>query len=215
MKFLYYSIYLLIKTKFIMTLSFNKFDDNILIKILSYSEKNETLLIALTCKDLYKILKIIYPETKLIISLKIITSKLNLLKYAFNNGCPWNESTCHYAAKNGNLECLKYAFNNGCPWDELTCSNAASNGHLECLKYAHNNGCPWYEYTCYYAAQNGHLECLKYTHTNGCPWTKYTCSHAASNGQLECLKYAFSNGCPWDTDEILSTYISRLYRLAE
>ena len=50
-----------------------------------------------------------------------------------------------YAAKYGHLECLKYAHENGCPWDEVTCSEAAENGHLECLKYAHENGCPWDE----------------------------------------------------------------------
>jgi hypothetical protein len=37
---------------------------------------------------------------------------------------------------------LKYAHENGCPWDEKTCSLAAENGQLECLKYAHENGCP-------------------------------------------------------------------------
>ena len=131
-----------------MALSFVKFDDNILINILSYSEKDETLLIALSCKDLYKILKLIYPETKLITSLKYLTSKLNLLKYAFNNGCPWDKYTCRIAAKNGHLECLKYAHNNGCPWDEFTCKSAASNGQLECLKYAFNNGCHWNKEEC-------------------------------------------------------------------
>ena len=44
---------------------------------------------------------------------------------------------------NGHLECLKYAHENGCPWNEDTCSNAAKNGHLECLKYLHENRCPW------------------------------------------------------------------------
>ena len=38
------------------------------------------------------------------------------------------------------LECLKYAHENGCPWDKKTCSEAALNGHLECLQYAHENG---------------------------------------------------------------------------
>ena len=60
----------------------------------------------------------------------------------FENGCPWNEETCFYAAENGHLECLKYAHENGCRWDKRTCSNAAENGHLECLKYAYENGCP-------------------------------------------------------------------------
>ena len=26
------------------------------------------------------------------------------LKYAHENGCPWNEETCHYAAKKGHLK---------------------------------------------------------------------------------------------------------------
>ena len=31
---------------------------------------------------------------------------------------------CNLAAKNGHLECLKYAHENGCPWDEDTCYHA-------------------------------------------------------------------------------------------
>ncbi|ATZ80151.1 ankyrin repeat domain-containing protein [Bodo saltans virus] len=123
---------------------------------------------------------------------------LECLKYAHENGCPWNMLTCEYAAKYGHLECLKYLHENGCPWNILTCAYAAQNGHLECLKYAHENGCPWNEYTCLNAAGNGHLECFKYAHENGCHWNEYTCLNAARNGHLECLKYAYENGCPWD-----------------
>ena len=47
------------------------------------------------------------------------------------------------AAKHGRLECLKHAHKNGCPWDKDTCECAAENGHIECLKYAHENGCPY------------------------------------------------------------------------
>ena len=71
---------------------------------------------------------------------------------------------------NGYLEILKYAHENGCPWDENTCCRAAENGYLDCLKYVHENGCPWNEGTCHLAARYGHLECLKYAHENGCPW---------------------------------------------
>ena len=37
-------------------------------------------------------------------------------------GSKW---TCSKAAESGHLECLKYAHENGCPWDEETCSEAA------------------------------------------------------------------------------------------
>ena len=42
----------------------------------------------------------------------------------------------------GHSNRLKYAHENGCPWNDPTCSNTALSGHSECLKYAHENGCP-------------------------------------------------------------------------
>ena len=54
-----------------------------------------------------------------------------------------NEYTCKNAAKNGHLEVLKWARENGCPWDWRTCTYAALNGHLEVLKWARENGCLW------------------------------------------------------------------------
>lgn len=47
------------------------------------------------------------------------------------------------AAGNGYLKILQWARENGCPWDEDTCSFAALNGHLEVLQWARANGCPW------------------------------------------------------------------------
>ena len=48
-----------------------------------------------------------------------------------------------YAAEGGHLEVLQWAHQNGCPWDEGTCKAAAKKGHLEVLKWARQNGCPW------------------------------------------------------------------------
>ena len=41
---------------------------------------------------------------------------------------------------------LRWARENGCPWDERTCSAAAGGGRLEVLKWARENGCPWDEH---------------------------------------------------------------------
>ena len=48
----------------------------------------------------------------------------------------WNESTCSGAAKNGaaHFEMLKWAHDHGCPWDEDTFSLTVKNGHFEILK---------------------------------------------------------------------------------
>jgi hypothetical protein len=75
-------------------------------------------------------------------------SQLQVLQWCRENGCPWDEWSCTYAAQNGHLEVLKWARLNGCPWNEDTCSFAASNGHLEVVKWARDNGCPWNKEKC-------------------------------------------------------------------
>jgi hypothetical protein len=55
------------------------------------------------------------------------------------------------AAKGGFLEVLRWARQNGCPWDEWTCTRAAEGGFLEMLQWAHENGCPWDKDTWDYA----------------------------------------------------------------
>ena len=61
------------------------------------------------------------------------------------------------------MDVLKYAHEKGCPWDEWTCSYAACGGHLDVLKYAHENGCPWDRRDCeYFAKIEEHLEMLNY-----------------------------------------------------
>ena len=77
--------------------------------------------------------------------LKLLMESMKLCKFVDPNCqiCKINgEYSTIIAARNGHLECLKYAHENGCPWDKFTCADAARNGHLECLKYAHENDCP-------------------------------------------------------------------------
>ena len=45
---------------------------------------------------------------------------LETLKWARENGCPWNVWTCTYAARGGQLETLKWARENGCPWNKTS-----------------------------------------------------------------------------------------------
>ena len=72
--------------------------------------------------------------------------------------------------ESGHLSCLKWARENGCPWNELTCKSAASGGHLSCcLQWARENGCPW-DIDTYRKAQScGNSEVLKYVIYQGCP----------------------------------------------
>ena len=125
-------------------------------------------------------------------------------KWARANGCPWIESTCSIAAREGHLEALQWARANGCPWKSETSTLAAKGGHLEVLQWARANGCPWDWATCRAAAGGGHLDVLQWARANGCPWDEHTCSAAAEGGHLEVLQWARANGCPWDEDTCAS-----------
>lgn len=123
---------------------------------------------------------------------------LVLVKWAKENGAPWDERICSFASRYGHLEVLKCARENGAPWDERTCSSAAEGGHLEVLKWARENGAPWDEFTCAYAAGDGHLELLKWARENGAPWDERTCASASAGGHLTLLEWARENDAPWD-----------------
>ena len=43
---------------------------------------------------------------------------------------------------NGHLEVLKWARENGCPWDEWTFRHTMKNGHLDVITWLGENGCP-------------------------------------------------------------------------
>jgi len=76
---------------------------------------------------------------------------------------------CAYAAGDGHLEILQWAREHDCPWDEYTGTHAAASGHLEVLKWARERDCPWDEETCEYAADNGELEVLRWAIEHGAP----------------------------------------------
>jgi hypothetical protein len=171
------------------------FNTDIMDIIVNNLDTESHLIVGLTCKEMYKVLKTFNQHKKLNATLRYLTSNLNLLKYAHLNKCLWQTGTIDVILVNSNepLECLKYAHKNGCPWHSYACSYAALGGDLECLKYCHENGCPWHESTSHRAAYNGHLECIKYCHENGCPWSEYTCIVADRNGHLACVKYCRDN----------------------
>jgi hypothetical protein len=130
--------------------------------------------------------------------------KLNILQYAYNNGCPWDENTCAKAAEYGHLDILQWARNNGCPWDQRTCTLAAEKGHLDILQWARDNNCPWDANTCEKAAEYGHLHVLQWARTNGCEWNIRTCNEAAKNGHLHVLQWARENDCEWNASTCAS-----------
>jgi hypothetical protein len=102
-----------------------------------------------------------------------------------HSGCEGDVETCAEAARGGHLDVLRWAREQGIPWDWRTCVNAARGGHLEVLQWAREHDCPWTEGTCHAAARGGHLEVLQWAREHGCDWNASTCSGAARGGHLE------------------------------
>ena len=128
---------------------------------------------------------------------------VSTLKWARENGCQWEISTCRVAAGKGHLDCLIWAREHGCDWNPLVVEAAAGRGHLNCLIWARENGCIWNSIVCRKAAEGGHLDCLIWARENGCHWDSEVCKAATAGGHLDCLIWARKNGCDWQSKTVL------------
>ena len=126
------------------------------------------------------------------------TNRLEFLKWAREvKHCKWDEWTIIEAARKGNLEILKYCFDNGCPYDEeKACRYAAIEGNLDCLRFLFDKVKPSRKAekeAAGDAACNGCVEILKYfveERKISDDAVKTACVAGAANyGQLDCLKY--------------------------
>ena len=99
----------------------------------------DMLILARANKTMRRIVKVhtyatVVTDTKEdILGVPTFVRSVALLRWARENGCPWDERTCAAAAAAGNLEVLQWTREHGCPWDEKTCAAAA------CVVAAPNN----------------------------------------------------------------------------
>ena len=125
------------------------------------------------------------------------TNRLEFLKWAREvKHCKWDEWTIIEAARKGNLEILKYCFDNGCPYDEeKACRYAAIEGNLDCLRFLFDKVKPSRkaeEEAAQQAAAFGHINILKYLveERKISDEVKLLCvANAAGYGRLDCLQY--------------------------
>jgi hypothetical protein len=109
---------------------------------------------------------------------------------------PWIY-TARNAAEGGHLDLLQWAYANGCPLDDWVTCKAAAIGRLDIIQWARSQDCPWDEYTPRYAAKEGHLHVVEWVMANGCPRSKSLLESAATNGHLPVVRWAHENGYEW------------------
>ena len=111
-----------------------------------------------------------------------------------------------YAVCYGKIEIIKWAHENGFPSGGQLCVYAAEGGHFEILKWAYENGYDISVDTCYCAIRGGNIEILKWLHQNDFDVDfdeEDCCTIAADCGYFEILKWLREIDCPWDGDTII------------
>ena len=149
---------------------------------------------------------------------------LEMLKYCFANGCPYDETTaCRVAARKGHLDCLRFLFEKVKPSRETekeAATAATACGHLDILKYfVEERKIPGHRKTLCLgrSALEGHLDCLKYlveeAKTPLHHWLPF--SLARHFKHTECLHYLREKGCPRQTDEEYAACAEILEKIIE
>lgn len=138
---------------------------------------------------------------------------LEIFEWLHQNNVAWDEETCKFAARKGNLDALIYARTNGCAWDQRTILEAVEYGRIDVVQYCLDNDCPIGDSDLCSAAMlnSDHekaLKVLKLLRKFSIPWNEYTCEQAAQNGNLEALKWARNQGCPWDECAFVEAILS-------
>ena len=108
-----------------------------------------------------------------------VKGHLNCIEYLHQQALEWYSGTIAICARYGNLVCLKYAYENGAPYEKenfdiqdeegngqiVDCSPetiASAYGRLDCLKYLCSKDPLQHLETIEFAIQYKHLECARY-----------------------------------------------------
>lgn len=116
-------------------------------------------------------------------------------------GCPWGPAgarVCRFAARDGELDVLRWARQDGCPWDASACEAAAESGHLDVLDWAVSHGCDWGEDTLSAAAAAGKLNTLKWavSQPSAPLLSARVFAAGAQSGSYRVLQWLLDQNCP-------------------
>lgn len=76
------------------------------------------------------------------IAIAAAKGNFSLVRQLHEAGYVWDQQVCEYAAQNGHLDILKYAYENGCPFHFDLCvyKNIIMADHLATFKYITEHG---------------------------------------------------------------------------
>ena len=163
--------------------------------------------------------------------LSYICLSARLFRWAYRLGCPfvWDADLAARMARYGSVDALRWAREQGMPWDHRASEAAGKHGRLETLRMLKACGAPLNpkevvkkaaahghvhvldyivdeeryapvldEWMCAGAARHGKLEAIQWLRQRHCPWHAWTIVNAAIEGHLHVIEWARANGCSWN-----------------
>ena len=124
---------------------------------------------------------------------------IECIKYARDHGAAWSKNLYHSAIVADSPALLRYLFENGCPWHGISeCTAAVRYKRFHCLQLLHEFGCPWGAETCEAAAQINDTDVLLYLLRNDCPVCPNLWGMKPSDAFAEVVQCFLSKGLTWD-----------------
>lgn len=135
-----------------------------------------------------------------------LSGKLDVLKYAIDNECPWHTKCLVFAARHKELVMIKYCIENDCPLAAEAFVSAAERGRVETLEYLFTETqCPrysefWSARAITNASAKNQFSAVKWLHAHDFPGAQspVPCAMAARCGNLEMLMWMRANGFHWN-----------------
>lgn len=131
-------------------------------------------------KNLSKIWNINRPnEIEVILCVCLTAGKIEMLKFFYENGCPFTEKFSTIVLEKDNELFLRFLHEHNLPILPDACLNAANKDALKCLTFLHENGYQWDEMVAIVAYRKS-KRCFDYLVQNGCP-IPYNIENAVEN----------------------------------
>ena len=124
---------------------------------------------------------------------------LAVLQYLRELGYPWSRNLCLTAVVNGNLEVLKWAYLNDCPWNDSKMFPAAASSKrpsVDLYQFLFDKGCPLVEEKSFKkAGKIGNFEFIQFAQSKGSTeydqWqNKWMIQGAIRTGRLDALEWS-------------------------
>lgn len=145
------------------------------------------------------------PQPSSMLRLATCEESIEMVKVVRRLGFEWEEQAAVNAAYYGRLELLRYAFEDGAPRSARVSSVAAGQGKIDCLRCAHENGCEVVNDEVMISAAIGRqVDAVQYIYESGYIWQADSMYCAVLGRSVDVLRFMHEHGCPVAVEKVVS-----------